>query len=47
MKVVISDTFVWFDEVILLELRCMVDSMAEKALIINIEMDAVISYEYS
>ena len=45
MKTEISDTFVSFDKVILLELRCMVDSMTEDDLLCKLEMDALILSE--
>ena len=40
----ISDTSVWFDEVVLLELRCMVNSMAEYDLFCKLETDTLIVY---
>ena len=43
----ISDTSMWFDEVIVLELRCMLDSMAEDDLLCKFEMDALTFSEYS
>ena len=47
MKVDISDILVSFDEVVLLELQCMVDSMAEDDLLCKSEMDDFIFSEYS
>ena len=42
----ISNTSAWFDKVIILELRCMVDSMAEDDLFCKHEMDGLIFSEY-
>ena len=47
MKVDISDILVSFDEVVRLELQCMVDSMAEDDLLCKSEMDDFIFSEYS
>ena len=45
LKVNISDMLVLLDEVILLELQCMVDSMSEDDLFYKIEMYALIFSE--
>ena len=43
----ISDTSLWLDEVILLELRCMADLMSEDDVFCKLEMDDLIFSEYS
>ena len=47
MKVDISDILVSFDEVILLEIRCMVDPMEKDDLLCKLGMDDLIFSEYS
>ena len=47
LRVEISDILFSFDEVIILELRCMVDSMAENDLFCKLEVYALIYSEYS
>ena len=46
LKVYILDMLVSFDEVILLELQCMVGSMAAHDLFCRLQMDALIFYSY-
>ena len=45
MKGYISDTLVSFDEVILLELRCMVDLITADDLFYKLEIDALVFSE--
>ena len=47
LKVEISEMLVSFDEVILLEMRCVVDSMAADDLFCKLEIDALIFSKYS